>query len=58
MSGSKLGWNHRVCSTCLVQNLDGITLYVQVVNTSCLAQKFWMDLQEDSIQNFEPDMKY
>jgi hypothetical protein len=28
MSGWKFGWNHHVYSTCLFQNLDGITLYV------------------------------
>ena len=83
MSGSKLGWNHPVCSTCPVQNfwmesscmfnlsvlhvwfktfilnrnvcstcqyfmsglklLDVITLYVQLVSTSCLVHNFWIE---------------
>jgi hypothetical protein len=48
MSGSKLGLNHPVCSICQYfisgsKLLDGITLYVQVVNTSCLVQNFWME---------------
>jgi hypothetical protein len=53
MSGSKLGLNHPVCSICQYfisgsKLLDGITLYVQVVNTSCLGFN----------PSFEPDMKY
>jgi hypothetical protein len=48
MSGSKLGWNHPVCLICQyfmsgLKLLDGITLYVQLVSTSYLVQKFWIE---------------
>jgi hypothetical protein len=42
------GWNHPVCSSCQyfmsgLKLLDGITLYVQIVCSSCLVQNFWME---------------
>ena len=48
MSGSKLGWKHPVSSACLFfmfgsKLLDGITLYVQFVSTSCLVQNIWIE---------------
>jgi hypothetical protein len=59
MSGSKLGWNHPVYSTwmeipCMFslsgsKLLDGI--FLQTLNTDKL------NIQDDSIQKFEPDMK-
>jgi hypothetical protein len=52
MSGSKLGLNHPVCLICQyfmsgLKLLDGMTLYVQVVNYRVVQSK-----------SFEPDMKY
>ena len=42
------GCNHPVCSTCQYfmsgsKPLDVITLYVQLVSTSCLVQNFWIE---------------
>ena len=42
------GWNHPLCSTCQYfmsgsKLLDGITLYIQLVCSSCLVQNFWME---------------
>jgi hypothetical protein len=42
------GLNHPVCSICkyLMSGstlLDGITLYIQLISSSCLFQNFWMD---------------
>jgi hypothetical protein len=41
-------WNDPVCSSCQyfmsgLKLLDGITLYVQIVWSSCLVQNFWME---------------
>jgi hypothetical protein len=43
------GWIHPVCSTCQFfmpgsKLLNGITLYVQIVCSSCLVQNFWMEI--------------
>jgi hypothetical protein len=61
------GWNHPVCSSCQyfmsgLKLLDGISLYVPIVCSSCLVQNFWMEtpcmfslstlnIQGNSIQN-------
>jgi hypothetical protein len=42
------GWNHPVCLICQYfmsgsKLLDGFTLYVQLVSTSCLVQNIWME---------------
>jgi hypothetical protein len=44
MSGSKLGWNHHVCSTCSVQNFW--------MESSCM-----FNLSVLHVWSFEPDMK-
>ena len=45
MSGSKFGWKRHVCLICQYlmsasKLVDGITLYVQIVYSSCLVQNF------------------
>jgi hypothetical protein len=68
MSGSKLGWNHRVCSTCLVQqfrmesfcmfNLNSIqncwTRYeIDKLNIQGVSiQKFWTRHEEQTIWTY------
>jgi hypothetical protein len=65
MSGSKLGLNHPVCSICQYfisgsKLLDGITLYVQLVCSSCLVQNLYWQIEHTGWFNpsFEPDIKY